>query len=72
MPSARWECFLAGTAVYVNAGTQIGRLESISGIVSPQILLSFALLGVFLWLARFALGLVKRRRVYALEEARPI
>lgn len=56
---------LAGTAVYVNAGTQIGRLESISGIVSPQILLSFALLGVFPWLARFALGLVKRRRVYA-------
>jgi uncharacterized membrane protein YdjX (TVP38/TMEM64 family) len=43
---------LAGTFVYVNAGTQLVRVESLSGILSPPLLLSFALLGVFPLLAR--------------------
>ena len=43
---------LAGTMVYVNAGTQLARIESLSGILSPPLLLSFALLGVFPLLAR--------------------
>jgi pyruvate/2-oxoglutarate dehydrogenase complex dihydrolipoamide dehydrogenase (E3) component/uncharacterized membrane protein YdjX (TVP38/TMEM64 family) len=55
----------AGTLVYVNAGTQLARLESLSGILSPALLGSFALLGVFPLLARKALGLIRRRRVYA-------
>jgi len=38
---------LAGTAVFVNAGTQIGKIESLSGILSPALLGSFALLGIF-------------------------
>ena len=38
---------LAGTVVYVNAGTQLGKLESLSGILSPGLLGSFVLLGVF-------------------------
>lgn len=56
---------LAGTAAYVNAGTQLARLESLSGIVSPPLLLSFALLGLFPWIARMVLNFVKRRKVYA-------
>lgn len=56
---------LAGTAVYVNAGTQLAGLDSLSGILSAPILLSFALLGIFPWIAKFALGLVRRRRAYA-------
>lgn len=56
---------LAGTAVYVNAGTQLGMLESLSGIVSPALLASFALLGLFPWIARMVLNICKRRRVYA-------
>ncbi|MCG6112391.1 MAG: FAD-dependent oxidoreductase [Paracoccus sp.] len=56
---------LAGTAVYVNAGTQLAALDSLSGIVSPPLLASFALLAVFPWIARAVLGLWKRRRVYA-------
>jgi len=56
---------LAGTAVYVNAGTQLGRLDSLSGLVSPGLLLSFALLGVFPWVARIVLSLLARRKVYA-------
>jgi uncharacterized membrane protein YdjX (TVP38/TMEM64 family) len=38
---------LPGTAVYVNAGTQLGQLQSLQGIISPSLLLSFALLGIF-------------------------
>lgn len=43
---------LGGTLVYVNAGTQLGRIDSLSGIISPEVLLSFALLGVFPLLAK--------------------
>lgn len=56
---------LAGTAVYVNAGTQLARLDSLSGIVSPPLLVSFALLGLFPWLARMLLDRIRRRRAYA-------
>ena len=38
---------LAGTAVFVNAGTQLARIDSLSGILSPALIASFALLGVF-------------------------
>lgn len=53
---------LAGTAVYVNAGTQLAALDSLAGILSPQLLLSFALLGLFPWLARMVLAQIERRR----------
>ena len=38
---------LAGTIVYVNAGTELANVDSLSGILSFRLLLSFALLGVF-------------------------
>ena len=56
---------LPATLVYVNAGTQIGRLDSLAGILSPALLLSFALLGIFPWLARALGRFLTRRRVYA-------
>lgn len=56
---------LAGTLVYVNAGTQIAQLETLSGILSPDLLISFALLGLFPLLAKKVTGLIQRRRVYA-------
>ncbi|MFZ2301902.1 MAG: TVP38/TMEM64 family protein [Gallionella sp.] len=43
---------LAGTMVYVNAGTQLAHIESLSGIISPEVLLSFALLGAFPLIAK--------------------
>jgi len=43
---------LAGTAVYVNAGTQLARIDSLSGLISPEVLLSLALLGVFPLIAK--------------------
>ncbi|WP_415883191.1 dihydrolipoyl dehydrogenase [Neptuniibacter sp. QD34_54] len=56
---------LAGTAVYVNAGTQLGQLESLSGILSPGILLSFTLLGLFPLIAKKVIDLLKAKQVYA-------
>ena len=43
---------LAGTIVYVNAGTQLARIDSLSGIVSPGVLGSLVLLGLFPLVAR--------------------
>jgi len=56
---------LAATLVFVNAGTQLASLQSLSGILSPRIIGSFVLLGVFPLLARWIVDRVKARRVYA-------
>ncbi len=56
---------LAGTLVYVNAGTQLARIDSLAGIVSPALLGSFALLGLFPLVARRIVAAVQARRVYA-------
>ncbi|PUE38909.1 FAD-dependent oxidoreductase [Limnohabitans sp. Hippo3] len=56
---------LAGTAVYVNAGTQLAQLGSVRGILSPALLGSFVLLGIFPLLARRVVAAVQKRKVYA-------
>lgn len=53
---------LAGTLVYVNAGTQLAHIDSLSGILSPAVLLSFALLGVFPLVAKRIGRAVQQRR----------
>ena len=55
----------AGTIVYVNAGTQLDHLQSLSGIMSPNLLLSFALLGVFPFIAKRIVKRVQQKRVYS-------
>jgi len=61
---------LAGTAVYVNAGTQLARIESAQGILSPGLGLSLVLLGLFPLLARKGVSAVQARRIYARWAAR--
>jgi dihydrolipoamide dehydrogenase len=56
---------LAGTMVYVNAGTQLGQLESLSGILSPGLIGSFVLLGIFPLIANKIVEAVKSNKVYA-------
>ena len=51
---------LAGTTVYVYAGTQLGEFR-----VSPGLLGAFALLGIFPLAAKKVLDALKARRVYA-------
>jgi uncharacterized membrane protein YdjX (TVP38/TMEM64 family) len=53
---------LAGTLVFVNAGAQLSRLDSLRGILSPVLLGSFLLLGLFPLVVRKAVDAVHRRR----------
>ncbi|NOH79442.1 TVP38/TMEM64 family protein [Vibrio sp. RE86] len=50
---------LPGTAVYLNAGTQLAQIDSLSGIVSPTVLASFALLGLFPVIAKWIMAKFK-------------
>ena len=56
---------LAGTLVYVNAGTQLAQIDSLQGILSPGLIGSFVLLGLFPLIARKIVDIVKKRKVYA-------
>ena len=56
---------LAGTVVYVNAGTQLAAIQSARDILSPALLGSFVLLGLFPFVANACLGWLERRKVYA-------
>ena len=55
---------LAGTLVYVNAGTQLAQVDSLSGIVSADLIFSFVLLGLFPWIAKGIVALINRRNIY--------
>ncbi len=56
---------LAGTAVYVNAGTRLAELQSLKDIASPQLLGAFVLLGVFPLVAKALMNFIQQRKVYA-------
>ncbi|AZZ45131.1 pyridine nucleotide-disulfide oxidoreductase [Pseudomonadaceae bacterium SI-3] len=56
---------LPGTLVYVNAGRELGQLESLGGILSPGLIGAFVLLGLLPVLSRKALDVFKARKVYA-------
>ena len=56
---------LAGTVVYVNAGTQLAAIPSPAGILSPGLIGAFVLLGFFPLIAKRIVNAVKARRVYA-------
>ena len=52
---------LPATIAYVNAGLQLGQVRSMSGILSPQVLLSFAALGLLPLAARYLVGALRAR-----------
>jgi dihydrolipoamide dehydrogenase len=53
---------LPGTIVYINAGSQIAAIDSLSGILSPGLLASFALLGIFPLIAKKVVEYLKTRK----------
>ena len=53
---------LPATVVFVNAGTQISRIDSTAGLLSPALIASFAALALFPWVAKGIVALVKRSR----------
>jgi pyruvate/2-oxoglutarate dehydrogenase complex dihydrolipoamide dehydrogenase (E3) component/uncharacterized membrane protein YdjX (TVP38/TMEM64 family) len=71
-PIAAWRFYwvsqlgmLAGTVVFVNAGTQLAALQRAGDVLSPGLLGSFVLLGAFPLLAKALVGALQRRKVYA-------
>ena len=60
-----WLAMLPGTFVYVNAGTQVGQVQSTGDILSGELLLSFALLALFPLLAKYLVAFLRSRKVYA-------
>ena len=50
-----------GTIVFVNAGKELGKIESAAGILSPTLLVSFVILGLFPITVKKVMGLVKQR-----------
>lgn len=53
---------LPGTFVYVNAGTEISKIESLKGILSPGLLISFSLLGILPLLSKWLIGYFRSRK----------
>jgi pyruvate/2-oxoglutarate dehydrogenase complex dihydrolipoamide dehydrogenase (E3) component/uncharacterized membrane protein YdjX (TVP38/TMEM64 family) len=56
---------LAGTIVFVNAGTQLASISSLKGILSPGLIGAFVLLGAFPLIAKKVVDAAKARKVYA-------
>ncbi|MBV1891667.1 MAG: VTT domain-containing protein, partial [Gammaproteobacteria bacterium] len=56
---------LAATVVFINAGTQLAQLERLSDVLSPALIASFALLGIFPLLAKKVVAIIQTRRAYA-------
>lgn len=53
---------LPGTIVFVNAGSELGQLDSLSGILSPGLIISFVILGVFPLAVKKIMGYVQKKR----------
>ncbi|GAK61558.1 SNARE associated Golgi protein [Candidatus Vecturithrix granuli] len=51
---------LPGTFVYVNAGTELARIDSLKGILNPTLIISFVILGLFPLIVKKLLSLYKR------------
>ncbi len=59
-----------GTMAFVNAGTQLAKLDSIKGLLSPALIASFIVLAVFPYVAKFVLKFIRNRQT-AREEVEP-
>lgn len=59
---------LPATIVFVNAGTQLAKIDSLAGILSPGLIISFGLLGLFPVLSKKLLALYKNKKIPPVEE----
>ena len=55
---------LPGTAVFVNAGTQLALINSLGDVLSAPLIGSLVLLGIFPLVAKFMVGVLKNRKIY--------
>ena len=56
---------LAGTAVFVYAGTQLAQIDSLSSILSPGLIMAFVLLGIFPMIAKKVMDKIRSNKVLA-------
>ena len=56
---------LAGTMVYVNAGTRLGQIDSATGIFSVEIISSFVLLAMLPFIGKLILAMLNNRKALA-------
>ncbi|MBC7397042.1 MAG: FAD-dependent oxidoreductase, partial [Bdellovibrionales bacterium] len=56
---------LPGTIAYVNAGTQLGQIRSLSGLISPAFLVSFAVIGLLPLLSKNLVGYLRVKKALA-------
>ena len=56
---------IPGTLAYVNAGTQLARIESLGDVWSPAVLGSFVMLAALPFVGRAVVSAVRNRRLYA-------
>ena len=56
---------LAATIVFINAGTQLAQLDSLSDVLSPAMIASLSLLGIFPLVAKKTVAIIQNRRIYA-------
>jgi uncharacterized membrane protein YdjX (TVP38/TMEM64 family) len=61
---------LAGTIVFVNAGKELAKIDSLAGILSPTLIISFVILGVFPIIAKRLVELYKHKRVQEAKGSR--
>ncbi|WP_423909441.1 TVP38/TMEM64 family protein [Candidatus Spongiihabitans sp.] len=52
-----------GSMVFVNAGTQLAKIDSLKGLLSPGLIASFVLLAIFPYLAKYVLTLIKNKAI---------
>lgn len=57
-----WLGMLPGTIAYIFAGTELGKITSIKGILSPKLLLAFTILGLFPLIAKKLVTLIRKKR----------
>lgn len=56
---------LPGTVVFVLAGTQLASIESVGDVLSPGLLFSLVLLGIFPLIAKLGVNFIQRKKIYA-------
>lgn len=56
---------LPGTAIFINAGTQLAHIDSLSGIISPSVLFSLVLLGLFPLIMKAIMHYLQKKRRYS-------
>lgn len=56
---------LPATFIYVNAGRELSKIESLSGLISPSVFISLVLLGLFPLIMNFAMNAYKSKKLYS-------